>query len=324
MDQQPQHQLGVNKLGRNIRKSPLHQPNLQRLPPAALNEQQQALPNLPRVYNISKSDFRSVVQQLTGSPARDASEARYRPAPAQFPQPKPPSSRLMKIRPPPLTPIPPPPPFQNQIPNPNYNLNPNPAYYRPAPSPSAPGSAVWTESPVSAYMRYLESSLLTSDTYQPQQQPRSQGLLPFPHPAATAAGAFPSPRGMISSSSQPPSQPALLPSPGLQFPLPSPGLQFPLLSPGASFPLPSPNSQFPLPSPSSFLNLLSPKSPYPLLSPRFQYPTPPTPNFFYSPLPQSGILGPGPGFQTLPSPGSLFPQSPSGSRPLLSPRCREM
>lgn len=323
---QHQHHLGVNKLGRNIRKSPLHQPSFQRLPPVALNQQQPLPPPQPRVYNINKSDFRSVVQQLTGSPARDASGARYPPAPARPPPPKHPSSRLMKIRPPPLTPIarPPPPPFQNQLPNPNSNLNPNPMCHRPAPSPSpsAPGSAVWTDSPVSAYMKYLESSLLTSDSSRQPQQ-RAQGLLPFPHPTATSASAFPSPKGYPPSSALPPSQPALLPSPGWQFPLLSPGSQFPLPSPGVSFPLPSPNSQFPLPSPSSFLNILSPKSPYPLVSPRFQHPMPLAPNFAYSPLPQSGILGPSPGFQPLLSPSLLFPPSPSGSLPFLSPRWRE-
>ncbi|KAL0913504.1 hypothetical protein M5K25_016970 [Dendrobium thyrsiflorum] len=322
---QHQHHLGINKLGRNIRKSPLHQPNFQKLPPAAHHLQQSVPPPQPQVYNISKSDFRSVVQQLTGSPARDASGAGYPPVPARPPQPRHPSSRLMKIRPPPLTPIarPPPPPFQNQLPNPNPNLNPNPAYYRPAPSPSAPGSAVWNDSPVSAYMRYLESSLLASDGSR-QPQPRAQGLLHFPQPTATAAGSFPSPRGNPPPSALPPSQPAMLPSPGLQFPLMSPGSQFLLQSPGAPFLLPSPNSQFPLPSPSSFLNLLSPKSPYPLLSPRFQYPTPLTADFSFSPLPQSGILGQGPGFQPPPSPSLLFPPSPSGFLPLLSPRWREM
>lgn len=322
---QHQHHLGVNKLGRNIRKSPLHQPNFQKLPHSALNQQQPATPPQPQVYNISKSDFRSVVQQLTGSPARDASGAGYPPVAARPPQPKHPSSRLMKIRPPPLTPIarPPPPPFQNNLANPNPNLNPNSAYHRPAPSPSVPGSAAWTDSPVTAYMRYLESSLLTSDSSK-QPQTRAQGLLPFPHPAGSATGAFPSPRGNPTSSVLMFSQPALLPSPGLQFPLLSPSSLFPPQSPGAPFPLPSPNSQFPLPSPSSFLNLLSPKSPYPLLYPMIQYPTPHTPNFSFSPLPQSGILGPGPGFQPPSSPSLLFPPSPSGFLPLLSPRWREM
>ncbi|KAK8946274.1 hypothetical protein KSP40_PGU014770 [Platanthera guangdongensis] len=88
-----QHHLGINKLGKNIRKSPLHQSSYQKLPPPAAN--QQPPPPQSHVYNISKSDFRSVVQQLTGSPSRDAD--RYPAAPARPPQPKHPSSRLMKI-----------------------------------------------------------------------------------------------------------------------------------------------------------------------------------------------------------------------------------
>jgi len=83
--------LGVNKMGKNIRKSPLHQPNFANNP---ARQQPQ-----PQVYNISKNDFRNIVQQLTGSPSHE---------PAPRPPnnlPKPPSMRLQKIRPPPLTPI---------------------------------------------------------------------------------------------------------------------------------------------------------------------------------------------------------------------------
>uniref|UniRef100_A0A6V7QYU5 VQ domain-containing protein n=1 Tax=Ananas comosus var. bracteatus TaxID=296719 RepID=A0A6V7QYU5_ANACO len=71
--------LGVNKMGKNIRKSPLHPsvsgagalPNVR--PPAATaappaQQQQQQQPPQPQVYNISKNDFRSIVQQLTGTP----------------------------------------------------------------------------------------------------------------------------------------------------------------------------------------------------------------------------------------------------------------
>jgi hypothetical protein len=94
---------------------------------------------------------------------------------------------------------------------------------------------------------------------------------------------------------------------------------------------PPPPSPGILPSPSGFLNLLSPtpRSPYPLLSPGFQHPQQLTPNFAaLSPLPGSGILGPGP--MPPPSPGLWFPQSPSGLLspsgffPMLSPRWRDM
>ncbi|XP_028549556.1 protein HAIKU1 [Dendrobium catenatum] len=307
-----QHHLGVNKLGKSIRKSPLHQHNFQKIQPSA-GATLPPPPPQPQVYNISKSDFRSIVQQLTGSPARDPAGAVNIPAQARPPQPKAPSSRLMKIRPPPLTPIsrPPPLPLQNLAPdqNPNPNLNPNPGYYpRPAPSPTPHMGVAWADSPVSAYMRYLESSLLSSDS---SRRTPAQGFLPAGVP-------FPSLRG-----NPPPSATSLPASmqPGL---LPSPGSQFPPLSPGSQFPLTSPNSMLPLPSPSSFLNLLSPKSPYPLLSPGFQHPQPFTPNFSFSPMPQSGILGPRPGSQPPHSPSLLFPPSPSGFLPQLSPRWREM
>lgn len=307
-----QHPLGVNKLGKSIRKSPLHQSSFQKFAPAAAATLPPPPPQ-PQVYNISKSDFRSIVQQLTGSPARDPVGAANIPAQARPPQPKTPSSRLMKIRPPPLTPISRsrPLPLQNSvpIPNPNLNLNPNHGFYpRPAASPTAYIGTSWADSPVSAYMKFLESSLLSADS---SKRTPAQGSLPVAAP-------LPSPRG-----NPPPSVTSVPASmqPGL---LPSPGSQFSQLSPRSHFTLPSPNSLLPLSSPSSFLNLVSPKSPYPLLSPGFQYPQPFASNFSFSPMPQSGILGPGPGSQPPPSPSLLFPPSPSGFLPLLSPRWRDM
>ncbi|XP_042404656.1 protein HAIKU1-like [Zingiber officinale] len=176
---------------------------------------------------------------------------------------------------------------------------------RPSPSNSSPANSSlansllsskllsgpsWAESPVSAYMRYLESSLLSSDTsHHPRPPLPSPGLLPSPRPP------FP-------------------------FPSPSPGG----LHNSASLPPLTPTSAFP--SPTAFLDLLSPRSPYPLLSPGFRYPMPLTPNFALSPLPQPGILGAGPSprLQPPPSPGLWFPQSPSGFLPILSPRWRDM
>nr|XP_029123239.1 protein HAIKU1 [Elaeis guineensis] len=217
MDHSKNHSqhLGVNKLGKNIRKSPLHQPSFAANAKPQYPQQQAPPAPQPQVYNISKKDFRSIVQQLTGTPSRDP-PAGSNPAPLQ---------------------------------NPN-----NPAFFpRPFPSASGAGPA-WADSPVTAYMRYLESS----DTpRQPQPQPPpfpSPGLLPSP-----PFPAFPSPRANA--------PPPLLPSPG---------------------------SQFVAPSPTAFLNMLSPKSPYPLLSPGFQYPPLLTPNFAFSPMGQAGILGPGP------------------------------
>ncbi|XXG78055.1 hypothetical protein AAC387_Pa08g2080 [Persea americana] len=300
--------LGVNKMGKNIRKSPLHQPNFGN--PKQQPQQQQQQPQ-PQVYNISKTDFRSIVQQLTGSPSHHDQPPPPRPAGPRHNPPKPQSLRLQKIRPPPLSPItrpppPPPIPFNNNS-NPNPNSNPNspffvwPSQFSPLPAITpGPGDPVWSntaESPISAYMRYLQNSMIDSGgskltQFPGQGQPSTSGLLPTPPNAPV----FPSPRGNVTAL------------------------------------LPSPSSQFPLPSPSSFLNLFSPRSPYPLPSPGFQYPLSPSfqfsplasTNFSLSPLPQqaSGILGPGPQQPPL-SPSIFFPTSPSGFLPLKSPRWRE-
>ncbi|CAL5359608.1 unnamed protein product [Camellia sinensis] len=277
--------LGVNKMGKNIRKSPLHQPNF------ANSARQQPQ---PQVYNINKNDFRNIVQQLTGSPSQEPL-----PRPPNNP-PKPPSMRLQKIRPPPLTPInrppirihPPPPPQAPPmpaapIPYGNPFVRPPAQFGQPSPTmlpPFTPGDSVWpntAESPISAYMRYLQNSIIDSGPRQPHPQVPgpSSGLLPNPH--------------------------------------------VPLSSPRMSGPpplLPSPTSQFLLPSPSGFLNLLSPRSPYPLLSPGYQFPPPLTPNFAFSPMAQPGLLGPGP--QPPLSPGIAFPLSPSGFFPISSPGWR--
>lgn len=260
MDQRNNHHLGVNKFGKQIRKSPIHQPNYNSAPPL------HPPPPQPQVYNISKNDFRSVVQQLTGTPSRDptsSTNSDVNSSATRPPHPKPSSMRLQRIRPPPLTPIARP-PIPNPAPNfrPNYNHN--------------PSSSHVAVSPVTAYMKYLESSLLYSDGTRPP---------PLPTP-----GLLPTPRNPNFSHNQ---QMGLLPSPNA--------------------------GQFMQPphSPSSFLNLMSPKSPYPLLSPGFQYPPPLSPNFMFSP----GILGPGPYPQ---SPSLMFPQSPSGFFPILSPRWRDL
>ncbi|KAG6507814.1 hypothetical protein ZIOFF_033167 [Zingiber officinale] len=169
-------------------------------------------------------------------------------------------------------------------------LHPTPLQQTPLLSSKLLSGPNWAESPVSAYMRYLESSLLSSDTSRHPRPPLpSPGLLPSPRPPFPFPS--PSPRGLHNSASLPP------------------------LTPPSAFP-----------SPTAFLDLLSPRSPYPLLSPGFRYPTPLTPNFALSSLPQPGILGvgPSPGLQPPPSPGLWFPQSPSGFLPILSPRWRDI
>ncbi|RZB69541.1 VQ motif-containing protein 9-like [Glycine soja] len=104
---------------------------------------QHALPaeSQPQVYNISKNDFRDMVQKLTGSPGHS-------------PQPKPVStSRLHRLRPPPLPQV-----FSNRPPPPksgNVVVAP--------PSPLPPFPTVHAESPVSAYMRsFLRNSVASS------------------------------------------------------------------------------------------------------------------------------------------------------------------
>ncbi|CDP13025.1 unnamed protein product [Coffea canephora] len=325
--------LGVNKIGKNIKKSPMHQPNFTN----AARQQPQ-----PQVYNINKNDFRNIVQKLTGSPLHNQEPSA--PRPPQNP-PKPASMRLQKIRPPPLTPInrppmvmqppvPVPAPAQPpaSVPYNNFTRPPLPQYGQPSPTmlpPFTPGDA-WpntAESPISVYMRYLQNSIIDSGPRQPfpqsipqgpgpnQAQPSASGLLPNPHMPP-----FPSPRMNM---------PPPLPSPRMNGPppFPSPRMNGPppsLPSPRTNGPpplLPSPTSQFLLPSPTGFLNLFSPRSSYPLLSPGFQHPPPMTPNFSFSPMAQSGILGPGP--QVPPSPGYGFPLSPSGFFAIPSPRWRD-
>ncbi|TXG54306.1 hypothetical protein EZV62_019562 [Acer yangbiense] len=321
--------LGVNKIGKNIRKSPLHQPNF----PANNNANRQQ--PQPQVYNISKNDFRNIVQQLTGSPSQEPL-----PRPPQN-LPKPQSLRLQKIRPPPLTPIvnrphippmvhaPAPAPAPAPIPPPiPYNNNlarpPPPQYGQPMPHYGqlqhvTPWDSAWpntADSPISAYMRDLQnvigdpglrgSQFLPHPQAQGQQQPQFPGHIQ-PHPPSSGLLPNPHMRGLPSPRVNGPPVP--------QMPnLPSPRMNGPAL-------LPSPTSQFLLPSPTGYMNLLSPRSPYPLLSPGVQFPPPWTPNFAFSPMAQSGILGPGP--YPPPSPGLNFPLSPSGFFPILSPRWRD-
>ncbi|KAJ6712059.1 PROTEIN HAIKU1 [Salix purpurea] len=249
--------LGVNKIGKNIKKSPFHQPNFANNP----NRQQPQ----PQVYNISKNDFRNIVQQLTGSPSQEPL-----PRPPHNP-PKPQSMRLQKIRPPPLTPInrphipppfpapavaPPPVPYHNAFVRPGM-LPPPSQMGLPSPTMMQPlthGDSGWAntaESPISAYMRYLQNSIMD------------------PGPWGSQAHHPPPPQGpgQIQPQHQPPSS-GLLPNPHLP-PVPTRGVNGPaphmpnLPSPQMNGPLPSPTSQFFLPSPTGYMNLLSPRSPYP-------------------------------------------------------------
>ncbi|KAL1192856.1 Protein HAIKU1 [Cardamine amara subsp. amara] len=209
------HHLGVNKMGKNIRKDQSNQQNQQQNP--------QAL-----VYNINKTDFRSIVQQLTGLGSTSSVN------PPQANPPKPPNSRLVKVRPAPLTQVnrpPPPPPVQS-----------DPIASEPVQSVNQ-FSVNPAESPISAYMRYLIESSPVGNRSQPQNQ----------NPVQPSTGLFPS--------NQTSPNPMFFQSPASQFVLsPPPRSPFPLLSPNFAF---SPrflggSEPLPPPSPGFFFPLLSP------------------------------------------------------------------
>ncbi|KAI3978590.1 hypothetical protein MKX01_015765 [Papaver californicum] len=232
--------------------------------------QQQQQPQ-PPVYNINKSDFRDVVQKLTGSPAHH--DRFSTPPPIQ--PPKPPSSRLHRIRPPPLQPPRPTSPLNNAaafIPQPQpppHNTNPNfnnsnsnnpgsssfggrqitPLSPLP-PFPSVHGAA---ESPISAYMRYLQSTTPTLDS----ESKKFTGFSSVPPIISPKWDNQPN------SFFQQQQQQFLLPSPNSmansQFPMPNSPLGFGLLSPSLLFSPTSGQLGFPQFPPSPRLPLLSPR-----------------------------------------------------------------
>lgn len=250
-------------------------------------------PPPPPVYNINKNDFRNVVQRLTGSPLPE----RYdpppppilpAPAPAPPPQnPKPPNSRLHRIRPPPLRALNPSSgPPQPMLRSPQF-MNSMSPFMSPLP-PLTPNDAVWAgnvvmESPVSRYMKYLQD----------QDNMAGGG-------GGGGGGGFNQP------------------SPQMRYGAPHPGLLPSPRRPPPPLPLPSPTSQFllpsPLPSPGSFLNLPSPG----LFPMNF---------FTQSPSGQFGFPGGAPSLpqSPLPSPGMMFSlqSPPGGSFRLPSPRWRD-
>ncbi|KAK4428615.1 VQ motif-containing protein 9 [Sesamum alatum] len=120
-------------------------------PNPQLSGQAQPQSQQPPVYNINKNDFRDVVQKLTGSPAHERNPTP--PPPAT--QSRPPSSRLQRIRPPPLAQISNRPPQLTQIvPEAGQRAAVQPF----TPLPPFPSVHPAAESPISAYMRFLQSS----------------------------------------------------------------------------------------------------------------------------------------------------------------------
>ncbi|KAF8100958.1 hypothetical protein N665_0212s0002 [Sinapis alba] len=159
--------LGVNKIGKNIRKCPLHQqPSLAAHANLAAAERPQ--PH-PQVYNINRNDFRSIVQQLTGSLSHESL-----PRPPQNNSPKPQNTRLQRIRPSPLAQInrPAMAPLQH---HPHSLMRPPPSRLgMPQGTQQQPmmgqGDQFWSntaESTISEYMRYLQSSFGDGNHMQP-------------------------------------------------------------------------------------------------------------------------------------------------------------
>lgn len=226
----------------------------------------------PPVYNINKNDFRDVVQKLTGSPAHERISAPPQ-QPIHHPKPQQ-SSRLHRIRPPPLAHVINRPPGllndalipQGSSHHMNQNWTGGGFNLRPtaplSPLPPLPPVHAAAESPVSSYMRYLQNSMFAIDSnrkefsglsplaplvsprwYQQQQEnapPPQQNSLPPPHPSAavsqTAPTSIPAPPpfGCLNS----PKSPYGLLSPSILLSPTSGQLGFPV-SP-TTVPLPSP------------------------------------------------------------------------------------
>lgn len=243
----------------------------------------------PPVYNINKNDFRDVVQKLTGSPAHE----RFSAPPPPAAQTRPPSSRLQRIRPPPLSQI---------VNRPPQILQQNDGSQQGAqpftPLPPLPSVHPAAESPISAYMRFLQGSASAASASSlwngaAPAAPRPDSLLPQSDsgqrpPVPTQSSQVPPAESPVSaymrflqnsytSSTALPQWNATAPPSSL---LPPPQQQQPPFSSMSSFP------SLPL-SPLPFGCIPSPKSPYgSLFSPNGQLgmpqlplsPTPPVPS----------------------------------------------
>lgn len=232
------------------KKNPFDQPNQLQPRPSSQQPPNQNLQGQqqPPVYNINKSDFRDLVQKLTGSPAHERLST-----PPPIHPPKPQSTRLQRIRPPPLVHVSnhPPPLLNSVILPPQQQLlttasNPsatNTFIQRSttplSPLPPFPAVHAASDSPVSAYMRYLQNTISVVDSN--RQFSGFSPLAPLVSPRwnnqAASKQQFPMQQGIN------PSQSAGMVSPQAQL----------------RFHLPT--------SPLPFGCLNSPRSPYPLLSP---------------------------------------------------------
>ncbi|KAE9603862.1 hypothetical protein Lal_00002488 [Lupinus albus] len=248
----------LNKLSQKITKPIIKKPNFDPPPPQNQtfnnpdqnqnnNNNNNNVQHQPPVYNISKSDFRDVVQKLTGSPAHDRTISN----PPPIHQPKPPSSRLHRIRPPPLAQISnrpqtpllnPPPPFSNNavtVNNNNFNFS---GFGRPlaplSPLPPFPTVHAAAESPVSAYLRCIHNSMPSVDSNSKQFSGFS--------PLAPRWNNFAPPQQEQQQQLQQPESSQQVEGPSSsqsQFQMPTSPLPFGCLnSPISSYPLFSPNS----------------------------------------------------------------------------------
>ncbi|KAK4390089.1 VQ motif-containing protein 9 [Sesamum angolense] len=241
-------------------------------PQLSAQPQPQPQSQQPPVYNINKNDFRDVVQKLTGSPAHERNPTP--PPPAT--QSRPPSSRLQRIRPPPLAQISNRPPQLAQIfPRPQDEAGQRAAVQPFTPLPPLPSVHPAAESPISAYMRFLQSSsasrapspllngavgprpdspLLPNDVSHRAAQPQPfSPLLPAESPVSAYMRFLQNSYSLASASPRcsvvgPPQQPPLLPQ-----------QEHPPVPPSASCPSPFP--VLPL-SPLPFGCIPSPRSPY--------------------------------------------------------------
>lgn len=354
--------LSVNKMGKSIRKSPLNQPNSIFNTTFISGRHHQPYPQV--VYNINKDDFKEVVQKLTGSPSH------VRPPPQSHNSPKPQSTRLQRIRPPPLSNVRSPAPVAPQLVPFNNALLPGgppappPQFIQPSHTPFQ-GDMTWAnnnnvvaESPISAYMRYFQNSVVDhpgsmGDQFQPQPQSYSypphtqipagnvlQVLQPQPQPYPTLQTQVPSnvlqlqpqphppqtqvPAGNVLQPHSPSS--ALFPNP------PDPILHSPR-SNGIIVPMNATNPTLPMNANSSSgdqSNPFVPGFPSPqtneppiLPSPTSQFPLPSPPDYNYM-----NILSPGSLYPPLLSPGTIefisslipnFPLSPYSQPEILGP-----
>ncbi|XP_031497150.1 VQ motif-containing protein 9-like [Nymphaea colorata] len=142
-----QYHIGVSKISHKIGKTAMAPPPLPSASSSATTSPSSSPPHdhnhhRPPVYTVNKNDFRLVVQRLTGSPSSE-----WLPDPPIRP-PKPPNSRLQRMKPPPLAPItrtPPPIPSNPQA----FSADPLPAL----PNPPAEGSV--SLSPLSSNLNGL-------------------------------------------------------------------------------------------------------------------------------------------------------------------------